>query len=240
MAGTGWFITPRIVITAGHCIYSNSALGGTRFAKHIKICDAFGNEIAHPTAAFSQDETIPYPSNFFVKKSWYEKLDAGASEYDYGAILLKPADIRSGQLQRSTIPYAFIEDGELDEGQVTVTGYAIAGYPAAPDDNFPPERRRMCSDTKALLGREANLLLYRASTVQGQSGSPVCLIRDGQQVCGIGIHTGYSSKLGRPDAPDANVAVRISRDMKAELSTMFEAVESGSGEEWVKERWDEA
>ncbi|WP_437757212.1 trypsin-like serine peptidase [Sorangium sp. So ce1389] len=238
--GTGWFITPRIVITAGHCLYSNSALGGTRFARHIKIFDAFGNQIAHPTATFSQDENIPYSLNFFVRKSWYEKLDAGASEHDYGAILLKPGDITSGQLQTSTIPYAFIEDSELDEVQVTVTGYAEVGYPAVPDDNLPRERRRMCHDTKDLLEREANLLFYKAGTVDGQSGSPVCLSRDGQQICGIGIHTGYSSKLGRPGAPDANVAVRISQDMKAELSTMFEAVESESAEEWVKERWDEA
>ncbi|WP_437813656.1 trypsin-like serine peptidase [Sorangium sp. So ce1078] len=219
--GTGWFIDPRVMVTAGHCLYNGS------FAQSISIYDTDGTKVAHVTP--SRDNggaSPPHPPNFFIERSWYNHLDAGASKHDYGAILLKPTDIiGEDQRQHSTIPYTFVEDTELDGAEVT-----IAGYPRT-------EPRRMHSDTKKLIRCEETLMFYNAGTIKGQSGSPICVYRGGQQLCGVGIHTGSSAKVGRPQV-SSNVGIRITRELEDVLRSLVRAVELGNSDDWVNERWE--
>ncbi|WP_437509950.1 trypsin-like serine peptidase [Sorangium sp. So ce1099] len=219
------------MLTAGHCLFYD--VFGARFASSIRIRDASGRKIGPITPRFNGLSTPRHPLNFFIERSWYDKLDDGASACDYGAILLEPQEIMTdGQHQQSTIPYTSVEDSELRGAQIT-----IAGYPSTLPDESRPDPRWMCSDTKQVTSCDATLIFYKVGTRDGQSGSPICMNRGGQQLCGIGIHTGSADKVHRTDL-GLNVGIRFTRELQQELSSLALAVESGSSDDWVNERWE--
>lgn len=160
--GTGWLVSPRVVVTAGHCIYLHDAGG---WADSIEVIP--GRRGSH----------MPYGSvstgSLRSVRGWTESRD---SDYDYGAILL-PESNRYGD-QLGWFGYSTRTDSELEAGVVNLSGY--------PGDK-PSGTQWFHS-----LGVDSHTdkkFTYQIDTFGGQSGAPVWqFLPDGGRY-GVGIHT---------------------------------------------------
>jgi V8-like Glu-specific endopeptidase len=102
--GTGWLASPRLVVTAGHCVYLHGAGG---WAQKVEV---------YPGRNGNDTPFGSYVSTTLRSGSrWTEEPDA---EYDYGAILL-PEGTTVGYFG-----YGVFEDPELREATVYVCGYS--------------------------------------------------------------------------------------------------------------------
>jgi V8-like Glu-specific endopeptidase len=160
--GTGWLVGPRLVLTAGHCLYFHQ-FGG--WATQIEVIPGrrgasrpFGSVMAH---------------SFRSVRGWTEKQ---AREYDYGAILL-PASRRLGD-EVGWFGYAVRAQSALSSAVVNISGY--------PGDK-PPGTQWFHS--KELAEVEERVLTYSADTAGGQSGAPVWIKQADGSRYGVGIHT---------------------------------------------------
>lgn len=101
--GTGWLASPRLVITAGHCVFLYGAGG---WARQIEVYPG-RNGTSTPFGSLVS-------SDLRSVSRWTEEQDA---EYDYGAIRL-PESTAVG-----FFGYAALTDAELREALVNVYGY---------------------------------------------------------------------------------------------------------------------
>lgn len=157
--GTGWFIGPRTVMTAGHCLYSKSAGGWAKKIEVIPGMDSasrpFGSQVG---------------TSFRSVKGWTDSADPN---YDYGAIILPNNDLGN---KVGYFGFANLSDSELKNLTVNNSGY--------PGDKPIGTQWFNAGAITQVTNRK---IYYMVDTYGGQSGSPVWRFLNGQRH-GVGIH----------------------------------------------------
>jgi len=176
--GTGWLVSPRVLVTAGHCVYMHGAGG---WAEEIEVIPGRnGGDEPHGSAICTQMSTV---------NGWVNDQDTNS---DYAVIML-PEDKRFGD-QLGWIGFSNRTDDELDNTVVN-----LAGYPGDKPSGT------MWFDNRALADVTDQKLYYEIDTAGGQSGAPVWqYMADGTRH-GCGIHT--SGHLSGNSATRINDAV---------------------------------
>lgn len=157
--GSGAFIGPRVVLTAGHCIYIH-ADGG--WARSVTVIPG------------RNGSTKPYGqavgTSFRSVKGWTQSKD---SDYDYGVIILPSALGNTvGWMGLANLSFASLMGLNVNN----------SGYPG---DKPYGTQWWNSNNILAVTGRR---LYYRIDTMGGQSGSPVWRYKDGNRHI-VGIHT---------------------------------------------------
>lgn len=158
---TGWFIGPRTVATAGHCVHTDEH--GTGWATSIKVypgCDG-----AYKPYGYSSAHRL------FSVTGWTKHK---YKNYDYGAIQL------NSPLGDTVGWFGFHTDSGSDLDEITVR---ITGYPG--DKPYGT----MWTDKDKTKRVWARLLFYRVDTAGGQSGAPVYHQHGDCYPCSVAIHT---------------------------------------------------
>lgn len=161
--GTGWFISPRTLVTAGHCVYikHSGVPGRDGWVKKIQVMPGRnGSEL--PFGGISATE-------FWTVKGWGEQ---GLENYDYGAIILPgafPQDL------------GFFSFGVLDDARLMASVVNIAGYPG------DKPKGTLWYDHRQTGSVNADKVFYAADTAGGQSGTVAYVFVNGQRV-GVAIH----------------------------------------------------
>jgi glutamyl endopeptidase len=161
--GTGWFIGPHTLMTAGHVVFiKNSGVPGRDgWVRKIQVMPG------------RNGATLPYGSvtstNFRSVTSW---TNSGDENFDYGAIIIP------NNLGNTTGWFGF---GVYSDADLLASVGNISGYPGdKPTGTQWYDARRIASVN-------SKKVYYDIDTVGGQSGSAVYRIINGQRV-GIAIH----------------------------------------------------
>lgn len=161
--GTGWFISPNVLITAGHVVYihGSGVPGRDGWVNSMRVIPGRNGSVKPYGEATS--------TRFFSVRGWTEN---GDPEYDYGAIVLdEPLGSRTGW-------FGFGVYNDADLGNVTAN---ISGYPGdKPSGTQWYAARRVDS-----VGPRK--VFYDVDTAGGQSGSAVYRIKNGQRY-GVAVH----------------------------------------------------
>jgi len=167
--GTGWLVSPRTVITAGHCVYRHANGGQVTQVEVIP-----GRDGPEP----------PYRYNSCISKefAWAEMWKKEAQHaHDYGAIFL-PNDCRFGD-KLGYFGYADLTTEQL--GQIEV---CLSGYPS--DKKLESTQwyhvRRLNKVTETSLR-------HKIDTFEGHSGAPLWHVEGDENRHVVGIHNAGSS-----------------------------------------------
>ncbi len=169
--GTGWFIAPKVLATAGHCVFLQKDRG---WAQEIEVIPAkFGT--SEPFGRLRS-------TRFASVDGWTEQK---SRDSDYGAILLDDGAIGE---QLGNFEVQALTDAELDGVNAKISGYPADKEQAA----FQYFHERPLTSTTG------TRLLYEIDTFGGQSGSPIWQDTEERGLVAIGIHTngGVSSNSG--------------------------------------------
>lgn len=172
--GTGWFIGPKTVVTAGHCVFIH-APGTARhgWVQSVRVMPG------------RNGATLPYGS-VTVPRANLRSVSAWTSgpneEFDYGALVL------STPLGNQTGWFGFASYSDATLRPLTVN---ISGYPG----DKPSGTQWYQSSAVAALGPRK--VYYTIDTAGGQSGSAAYVIKDGVRY-GVAVHAygGSSSNSG--------------------------------------------
>lgn len=161
--GTGWFIGPRTLVTAGHCVYIKHSPVAARngWVKKIQVMPGRNGD-AVPFGGVTATE-------FWSVKGWGE---SGLENYDYGAIILPgafPVDL-------GKFGFGVFEDAKLLSSVANITGY--------PGDK---PSGTMWYDHRQIGSVNADKVFYAADTAGGQSGAPVYIIHEGTRIA-VAVH----------------------------------------------------
>jgi V8-like Glu-specific endopeptidase len=156
--GTGFFISPDTIVTAGHCLRS----GWGRVRSIEVIPGRMGADMPFGSA---------FAKRWFVPQQWSR---GGDVRFDYGAI--KMSDASLGE-QTGYLPIDVLSDDEILQKMITTSGYP-SDMPISTNQHFNSGE---CDDV------QEQRLVYSLDTWKGASGSPVWVELDGKRVV-IGIH----------------------------------------------------
>jgi V8-like Glu-specific endopeptidase len=159
--GTGWFVGPRILMTAGHVVYMADQGG---WCSQITVIPG-RNGADEP---FGRVTT----SQFKSVSGWSTD---GNSDFDYGAIIL-PADQRLGDTV-GWFGWQARSDDDLNGQTVNISGY--------PGDKPVGTQWFHSNSIKSIA---SNTFKYDVDTAGGQSGAPVWMFV-GTDRTAVGIHT---------------------------------------------------
>ena len=161
--GTGWFIGPRTLITAGHVVYIKNSGVPNRDGWVSSVLVMPGRN----------GDTLPYgsvtTSNLSTVLGW---ANSGDPDYDYGAIHL------SADLGATTGWFGFAawHDATLNSATVNISGY--------PGDKPAGTQWYHWNQVASVSSRRVN---YDIDTFGGQSGSAVYRIVNGGRY-GVAVH----------------------------------------------------
>jgi len=175
-AGTGWFISPTVLITAGHCVYMPKAGG---WAQKIEVIPAL-NGSKKPFGSTTA-------TRFDTNEEWIRK---GNTLYDYGAIFLEKAiSDKIGSFDFGAAPDSYFSDFEV----------SISGYPTDRSDGS-----QQYYHTRKVASAFPQQIFYEIDTFGGQSGGPIWISPDNNTRIAIGIHTNgnISSNWGTRITPE--------------------------------------
>jgi len=159
--GTGWIAGPRLVITAGHCVFNSSYNGWMESIEVIPGRDGDSEPFGR------------YRSKLLCSMERW--TSAGDENYDIGAIILsEDLDSRLGSFS-----FGFYPDHQLKTQMVNISGYPICGV----GEEQMHHSNRICSVTD-------HKLYYDVDTEGGQSGSPIWMYpKDSITPVVIGVHS---------------------------------------------------
>jgi V8-like Glu-specific endopeptidase len=181
--GTGWFVGPRTLITAGHCVYDQNFFGG--WAVRIEVMPG-RNGTATPFGTVVSNR-------FASVDRWINERDP---DFDIGCVHLdQPLGETVGWFAIGALPADELRDSLIN----------ISGYPA--DRDFG--RVQYFHKNRVLRVTERRIF-YDVDTFGGQSGAPVWVQPEGSnEPLAVGIHAygvgGTPANLGIT----ANSAPRI-------------------------------
>lgn len=171
--GTGWFIGPHTLLTAGHVVFiKNSGVPGRDgWVKSIQVMPGRnGASLPYGTVTSSSLRSVT---------GW---TDSGDENFDYGAIILN-TDLGNTV---GWFGYQVLNDGDLTASTVN-----IAGYPG----DKPAGTMWFQANKVASVGPRK--VYYDIDTAGGQSGSPVWRLVNGNRY-GVAVHAygGQSTNSG--------------------------------------------
>jgi V8-like Glu-specific endopeptidase len=161
--GTGWFIGPHTLVTAGHCVYIKNSGNPQRdgWVSTIRVM---------PGRNGSQ---LPYGSvisrRFRTVGGWSQN---GDENFDYGAILI-PTELGND--------VGWFGFGVLTDAQLIGAAANVSGYPGD-----KPEGTQWY-DNHQVASVSPTKVHYDIDTMGGQSGSAVYVVRGGRRVA-VGVH----------------------------------------------------
>lgn len=164
--GTGWLVGPRLLLTAGHCVYMTDEGGWVRQIEVIPGRDADERPYGSATA-----------TDFRSVTGWTQDNN---SDFDYGAILL-PEGNRYGE-QLGWFGYSNCTDDYLRGLTLNLSGYPGDGGKTGIDGTQWFASRTV----DEVMERQIS---YQMDTYGGQSGSPVWEMRSDGSRYGVAIHT---------------------------------------------------
>ena len=180
--GTGWFVSPQLVVTAGHCVHQGD--GGDFFSSVEVIPGA--NGLVRP---FGSKEVAS--SKLRASDPW---IADGRVADDYGAILLPEPFVNGDGEGPSLFKISVATDLQLQQAML-----ALSGYPA----DKPTGTQWSASGTPSQV--QANRIRYMIDTFGGHSGSPVnLLLGSNSRVVGIHNYGGCPNKCTRITAAVMN------------------------------------
>ncbi|TVR93804.1 MAG: serine protease [Trueperaceae bacterium] len=151
--GTGWFIGPRTVVTAGHCVFSQTFFGG--WADAVEVI---------PGQNRQQNGTLIRPFGSAVGRRMsvldeWAKSDDREPDFDIGCIHLdEPLGDKTGWFGFASLP-----PNELAGFMVNISGY--------PSDRGGGDEQYFASNRILHVGERR--VFYDVDTHGGQSGAPV-------------------------------------------------------------------
>jgi glutamyl endopeptidase len=159
--GTGWFIGPKTLVTAGHCVFLHDDGG---WPVSIKVIPALNGNV-EPYGDITS-------TRFRATSGWIQSQD---TNLDYGAIQLEK------EIGASAGYFSF---AALGDGDLTDTDANISGYPFDRD-----HATRQYFHARRVSKTTPQKLFYEIDTFGGQSGSPIWLTLEGDRRIAIGVHT---------------------------------------------------
>ena len=165
--GTGWFIGPRTVMTAGHCVYLHNEGG---WAKSVRVMPGRNG------AALPYGTTVG--THLRSVTGWTQSKSPNS---DYGCIIL-PENKKIGS-QTGWYGFANLSASSLKSKYLNLSGY--------PGDKPAGTQWYHSRKVKSVTG---NRIFYEIDTAGGQSGSAVYYIKDGKRYA-VGIHA-YGAASG--------------------------------------------
>jgi glutamyl endopeptidase len=193
--GTGWFIGPKTIVTAGHCVFSNLFFGG--WASTIEVIPGLNG---------NGSTAKPYGSvvstRFSSVDRWTEHEDA---DFDIGCIHLDQAKgDEVGWFAIGALPPA-----ELENYLVNVSGYP-ADRGAGTEQYYNRNRVLRVSERR---------LFYEVDTYGGQSGAPVWIHEnEDAPPLAVGIHAYGVGGTPADFGITANSAPRIIPEVLAKMT----------------------
>lgn len=163
--GTGFFVGPRTIITAGHCVYIHGQGG---WARQIVVTPGRNGQ-EEPYKTFTA-------TSFRSVKGW---VNGKSRNYDYGAIILPKSAVVSPEI--GAFGFAAYSNQSLQNKRLNTAGY--------PGDKPTGTMWFHGRNAKSVKPRS---IVYDIDTAGGQSGSAVWVKgADGQRIV-VGIHTNGS------------------------------------------------
>lgn len=168
--GTGWFISPTVLATAGHCVYMHEAGG---WPASIEVIPALNGD----SRPYGQSISTKFESN----NGWINDRN---SDYDYGVIILDaPVSPEIGWFAFAAAPDDYLNNNIAN----------ISGYPADKD-----RATRQYYHARKITRSSSRRLYYEIDTYGGDSGAAVWMNLGENNRVAVGIHTngGSTSNFG--------------------------------------------
>ncbi len=214
-SGTGFFLTPDTVLTAGHCVYDNTNNLG--WARSITVVP--GN--ADP----SKEENQYHSASLKAPMDWVTNRQ-GDTDYDLGLIKLnRPVDDSVAMLKLRTLDHANF-----------APVYELPGYPYTPNLELGQEPMMTArGSATALAGRRT--LLHTIDSSSGQSGAPI--LNADNEVEAIHTFAKTKEEFNGATAVDSYVCAFVASQAPELPAPVYRLYNPNSGEHFYTTNYDE-